>query len=438
MKNTLTILSIILTYGMIVHGQVKQTKIKKGKLENGMYALFETSKGTILCQLEFEKTPMTVANFVGLAEDKKFTVYDTITFEKPFYDGLKFHRVIPDFMIQGGDPLGTGGGNPGYKFFDETREDLTHAGAGILSMANSDPRNSKAPFSNGGKTNGSQFFITHKETPWLDGLHTVFGHVLMGQNIVDSIAQGDTMYHVKIIRKGKAAKKFNATSAFNDGVNAGQEKIIVSTLERAIAAGKEGNPLLQMSILENGLNANPNEKRIQNMLDSLSTEYANLKTREGYSEFIFNEVKKIAPEAMQTKSGLVYIIENEGQVEKGQQGSKMTVHYTGKFRASGEKFDSSHDRGEPMTFAYLQQRMIPGFEEGLKLLGKGGKATLYIPYFLAYGEAGRGSMMPPYSDLIFEIDMIELEVSPAPPKDVQIHEHHEGDGHDHSHDGHNH
>ena len=244
MKNILTILSVILTYGMIVHGQVEQTKIKKGKLENGMYAVFETSKGTILCQLEFEKTPMTVANFVGLAEDKKFTVYDTITFEEPFYDGLKFHRVIPDFMIQGGDPLGTGGGNPGYKFFDETREDLTHAGAGILSMANSDPRNSKAPFSNGGKTNGSQFFITHKETPWLDGLHTVFGHVLMGQNIVDSIAQGDTMYHVKIIRKGKAAKKFNATSAFNDGVIAGQEKIILSTLERAIDAGKEGNPCL--------------------------------------------------------------------------------------------------------------------------------------------------------------------------------------------------
>lgn len=397
-----------------------------GDLENGLYAKMTTSKGELLLKLYSEETPITVASFVSLAEGNSKRVSDNYS-NQPYYDGTQFHRVINEFMIQGGDPTATGQGGPGYRFKDEFVDSLRHDSKGVLSMANS------GPF-----TNGSQFFITHKETPWLDGLHTVFGHVLMGQNIVDSIAQGDTMYHVKIIRKGKAAKKFNATSAFNDGVNAGQEKIIVSTLERAIAAGKEGNPLLQLSILENGLNANPNEKRIQNMLDSLSTEYANLKTREGYSEFIFNEVKKVVPEAMQTKSGLVYIIDNEGQIEKGQQGSKMTVHYTGKFRASGEKFDSSHDRGEPMTFAYLQQRMIPGFEEGLKLLGKGGKATLYIPYFLAYGEAGRGSMMPPYSDLIFEIDMVELEVSPAPPKDVQIHEHHEGDGHDHSHDGHNH
>lgn len=438
MKNILTILTLTLTFGMIAHGQVEQTKIKKGKLEKGMYAVFETSKGTILCQLEFEKTPMTVANFVGLAEGKKFAAYDTITFDKPFYDGLIFHRVINDFMVQGGDPLGTGGGNPGYKFFDETREDLTHSGAGILSMANSDPRNSKAPYSNGGKTNGSQFFITHKETPWLDGLHTVFGHVIQGQDVVNAIAQGDTMYHVKIIRKGKDAKKFNTTNAFNEGVKAGEEKIITNTLERAATAGKQGSPLLQMNILENGLNANPGEPRMKNMLDSLSKLYANLKTKEGYSKFMFEEVKKNAPNAKQMPSGLVYDITNEGDAEKGKSGSKMSVHYTGTFRGSGEKFDSSHDRGQPMTFAYLQQRMIPGFEEGLKMLGKGGKATFYIPYFLAYGEAGRGSMMPPYSDLVFEIEMVDLEVSPAPPQDIQKHEHHEGDGHDHSHDGHNH
>lgn len=438
MKRLFTALTLSILASSATLGQVEQTKIKKKDLEKGMYAVLETSKGTILCQLEFEKTPMTVANFVGLAEGKGFTAYDTISFNEPYYDGLTFHRVINDFMIQGGDPTGTGGGSPGYKFFDETREDLKHTGPGILSMANSDPRNSKAPFSNEGKTNGSQFFITHKETAWLDGLHTVFGHVIQGQDVVNAITQGDTMYHVKIIRHGKDAKKFNTTEVFNAGVTAGEEKIIENTLNAAKEAGEQGNPLLQMNILERGLANNPNEERIKNALDSLNNAYSSLKTRDGYKTFMFEEVKKVAPSAQQTPSGLVYVISNEGEGEKGKQGSKMTVHYTGTFRSSGEKFDSSHDRGQPMTFNYLQQRMIPGFEEGLKMLGKGGKATLYIPYFLAYGEAGRGSMMPPYSDLIFEIEMVDLEVSPAPQKEIQQHEHHDGDGHDHSHDGHQH
>lgn len=438
MKRLFTALTLSILASSATFGQVEQTKIKKKDLEKGMYAVLETSKGTILCQLEFEKTPMTVANFVGLAEGKGFTAYDTISFNEPYYDGLTFHRVINDFMIQGGDPTGTGGGSPGYKFFDETREDLKHTGPGILSMANSDPRNSKAPFSNEGKTNGSQFFITHKETAWLDGLHTVFGHVIQGQDVVNAITQGDTMYHVKIIRHGKDAKKFNTTEVFNAGVTAGEEKIIENTLNAAKEAGEQGNPLLQMNILEKGLANNPNEERIKNALDSLNNAYSSLKTRDGYKTFMFEEVKKAAPSAQQTPSGLVYVISNEGEGEKGKQGSKMTVHYTGTFRSSGEKFDSSHDRGQPMTFNYLQQRMIPGFEEGLKMLGKGGKATLYIPYFLAYGEAGRGSMMPPYSDLIFEIEMVDLEVSPAPQKEIQQHEHHDGDGHDHSHDGHQH
>lgn len=432
MNRLFSILTMTLLVGLTGFGQVKQTKIKKGKLEDGMYAVFETSKGTILCQLEFEKTPMTVANFVGLAEGD-FTAYDTINFKSPYYDGLTFHRVINDFMVQGGDPTGTGGGSPGYKFFDETREDLIHSGSGILSMANSDPRNSKAPFSNMGKTNGSQFFITHKETPWLDGLHTVFGHVVEGQDIVNAIAQGDTMFHVKIIRKGKAAKKFNATAEFKAGLNNAEEKIVNNILDEAKMAGEQNNPLGQIHILRQGLQSKPNEARIKNMLDSLTTVHKDLLTTDGYKKFLFDEVKKIAPNAQQTPSGLVYVINEEGGSDKGIKGSKMTVHYTGKFRGSGEKFDSSHDRGQPMTFSYLEQRMIPGFEEGLKMIGKGGKATFYIPYFLAYGEAGRGAMMPPYSDLIFEIDMVDLDKTPAPPEEIQIHEHHEGDGHDHQH-----
>jgi len=178
-------------------------KEKKKKLEPGLYALLQTSKGEILLQLEFEKTPLTVANFVGLAEGKipnKAKPDGT-----PFYDGMKFHRVIKDFMIQGGDPNGNGSGGPGYSFKDECRDDLKHTGPGILSMANAGPG-----------TNGSQFFITHKETAWLNGKHTIFGHVVEGQDVVNAIAQNDIIEKVKIIRKGKAAKKFKALKTFNE------------------------------------------------------------------------------------------------------------------------------------------------------------------------------------------------------------------------------
>ncbi len=186
------------------------------KLADGLYAEFDTSKGKIVCQLEFEKSPLTVANFVGLAEGTKHYSTDGSApkkQDKPFYDGLTFHRVIPNFMIQGGDPQGSGAGGPGYKFKDETRADLKHGGPGILSMANSDPQGSKAPFSNKGSSNGSQFFITHKETAWLDGLHTVFGHVVEGQDIVNKIAIGDKINSVKILRVGEKAKAFKGDQA---------------------------------------------------------------------------------------------------------------------------------------------------------------------------------------------------------------------------------
>lgn len=174
------------------------------KLPDGLYARLRTSKGDILCRLEFKKTPLTVCNFVGLAEGK----LDTKTRRgQRYYDGLKFHRVIADFMIQGGCPLGTGTGGPGYQFPDEITRELRHSKPGTLSMANAGPG-----------TNGSQFFITHKATPWLDGKHTVFGNVIEGQDVVNAVRQGDVINSVEIIRVGKEAEAFTADQAMFDAL----------------------------------------------------------------------------------------------------------------------------------------------------------------------------------------------------------------------------
>ena len=377
-KILLTLLSFTVLTTAFAADKTEDKKPKKPKLEAGIYAEFTTTKGVILVQLDFDKVPMTVANFVGLAEGK-FTVDDSIKYTEPFFDGLKFHRVIADFMIQGGDPQGTGSGGPKHRFHDEFDASLKHSGPGILSMANSGPN-----------TNGSQFFITHKETPWLDNKHSVFGHVIAGQDVVNAIEQNDVMTAVKIIRVGKIAKKWNASTQFAS---------------------------VRSKILEEEARKNAEYEKIAAM------------TPEEYSEFMYQEVLKTSPNAQKSNSGLVYVIENEGEGRKAIKGVGLSVHYRGTFRADGAQFDASYDRGQPMNFTYLEQRMIPGFEEGLAMLAKGGKAKLIIPYYAAYGPQGRPGAIPPYADLVFDIEIVDM----TPPKPVQEHEHHEGDGHDHDH-----
>jgi FKBP-type peptidyl-prolyl cis-trans isomerase len=325
--------------------KVKLTKMDKeflSKQPDGMYAKFETSKGDIYTSLEFKKTPMTVANFVGLAEG---SIKNTAKAEGvPYYDSLKFHRVIPNFMIQGGCPLGTGTGDPGYKFGDEFDETLKHTGPGILSMANAGPG-----------TNGSQFFITHVKTDWLDGKHTVFGHVVTGQSVVDSIKGNDVLKHLVILRKGKEAEAFDAPKVFE--------------FEKANAGAK----------------AEAKAKAEKEKMDKVLNEtYATAKT---------------------TPSGLRYIIEKEGEGVAPTATSQVTVHYTG-YLLNGSKFDSSVDRGQPATFGLNQ--VIKGWTEGLQLLKPGGKAKLIIPAELGYGANGYPPVIPPNSWLVFDVELIKV------------------------------
>ncbi len=334
-------------------------------LADGIYAKFTTNRGEILVKLYADEVPMTVANFVGLAEGN-FVMGDK-KFDKPFYDGLKFHRVISklngdqgDFMIQGGDPEGTGAGGPGYSFPDEFVDTLKHSTPGYLSMANSGPA-----------TNGSQFFITLVPTPWLDGKHTIFGKVIKGQEVVNTTLANDVIEKLEIVRIGKKYTKANwdATQKFNEKY---------ASFKKA-----EDEELARL-------------------------EKIGAMSKDDYKKYSYEQALKLYPKAKQTASGLSYVILNEGTGPKVQAGNQLKVHYTGKF-LDGKVFDSSIPRGEPMEFTYKTQSMIPGFEEGLSLLGKGGKAIIVIPYYDAYGPMGRPGAIPAYADLIFEIEIVDVQ-----------------------------
>nr|WP_297308357.1 peptidylprolyl isomerase [uncultured Flavobacterium sp.] len=334
------------------------------KLEDGMYANLETSKGNIIVQLEYQKTPMTVANFVSLAEGTNTSV-DKKYQNKKYYDGLKFHRVISDFMIQGGDPQGNGSGGPGYKFPDEIVPELKHDKPGILSMANAGPA-----------TNGSQFFITHVPTPHLDGKHTVFGHVIEGQDVVNSIAQNDEIKSVKIIRQGKEAKKFNAN------------KVFINTQE-----------------------------------DIKKKEIENAKKTEIATKENLERINNAREKAIILPNGVAIYVFKKGDGKKPSQGEEVLVNYAGFFKDGSlfdtgieeiatkfNKFDLKRKAAngyEPFPFNYGSKTgLIQGFIEGIENLNYGDQALIFIPSNLAYGERGAGNRIPPNTDLIFEIHLI--------------------------------
>lgn len=366
----------------------KATPAKKPVVASvdGIFATFETTKGRIVVALEYKKTPITVANFISLAEGTNKFV-DAKYAGKPFYNGLKFHRVIADFMIQGGDPLGNGSGDPGYKFKDEFDPSLKHISGGILSMANSGPA-----------TNGSQFFITHKETPWLDGRHTVFGHVTSGMDVVNAIAQDDVIMEVKISRKGEEAKKFDAPKVFADyyGSKAGDDK-----KQAAIEAEKRQ---AQMA-------AEAETKKAYDL------QYGPVKTKKAA------ELAKIKATATKTPSGLQYAIVKKGTGVKPDESSTILVHYAG-YLEDGSLFDSSYEDVNKTYGKFDQNRatsngyqpfpfqlsnkggLIPGFLEGLNLMNLNDKATLFIPAELAYGAKGAGNIIPPNSNIIFEVELL--------------------------------
>ncbi|WP_313578389.1 peptidylprolyl isomerase [Chishuiella sp.] len=358
MKKILLILTVITTLiscGVKIPKSMSKEEFKN--LEEGLYAKMTTNHGAMTIKLYEEEAPMTVANFVGLAEGKKENKAKAKGV--PFYDGIIFHRVIKDFMIQGGDPDGRGTGGPGYDFEDEFDPSLKHDKKGVLSMANSGPA-----------TNGSQFFITEVPTPWLDNRHTIFGQVIEGLDVVDSIAAVEktrddkpvvpvVIEKVEIARKGDKYKNYDGAKAFDDAkANHAKKQAELEAKEKA-------------------------EK---------DAEIARQKELEAKAEV--------------TPSGLKYVIIEEGKGEKPVHGDAIKVHYSLRLN-DGEKLDSSYDRNQPLDVTVGVTGLIQGWMEALTMFNKGTKVFLIIPSQLGYGAQGAGGVIPPNATLYFDMEVLD-------------------------------
>lgn len=369
---------------------VSCTPEKYKNLPEGMYAEIQTNKGNILLKLYAENVPMTVANFVSLAEGTSTRVTDSLKGKK-YYDGLTFHRVVPNFIIQGGDPLANGRGRPGYVFGDEFPKDengnliYTHNDAGILSMTNSGP-----------DSNGSQFFITHRAIPHLDGKHSVFGKTVVNSSelksikekfkdslaivkaidsvrmfVVNKIQQNDTIRAVKIVRIGSKANSFDEEEVFN-------EEIIKFNASKADKEKREKAE---------------EEKRYSKYLEDKK---------------VFQQDMGIS-KAIKTDSGLQFLLlKSNSKGKKVPTDKPVKAHFT-LYTADGKKIQSTKDSGKPFVFQLNDEKrpMITGFKEGAALMRKGETARLFIPYYIGFGEAKYGPF-PAKSDLVFEIEILEI------------------------------
>ncbi|MFM2265708.1 MAG: hypothetical protein RLZ77_1128 [Bacteroidota bacterium] len=366
------------------------------KSQDGIFVEFETAKGKIVVQLEYQKAPITVANFVALVEGNHPNVSDEKLKGKPFYNGLKFHRVIKDFMIQGGDPAGNGSGGPGYSFKDEIVPEFKFDKGGILAMANSGPA-----------TNGSQFFITHKETPWLTGKHTIFGYVTVGQDVVNAIVQDDLMTKVSIVRKGAAAKAFNAVKTFSDYFANKAEDDKKMAEEQAAAKAKQAEEQAAAKRLYDEKMAPVKAKKVAYLTEMRAA-------------------------ATASATGLAYKTLIPGTGVKPTDGTTVYIHYAG-YLEDGSLFDSSitevvreyerYDENrasqngyQPFPFQYgKKDGLIPGFLEGIGNMTFNEKAIFFIPANLGYGERGAGGVIPPNANIIFEVQLFEAAPAGSGP-----------------------
>jgi len=349
-------------------------------LDDGLYAEFNTSMGTMLIKLSYEKTPVTVANFVALAEGNHPKVDNDFKGLK-YYNGIIFHRVIDNFMIQGGDPKGDGTGGPGYKFLDEFHETLKHDKPGVLSMANSGPG-----------TNGSQFFITEVPTPHLDFKHSVFGHVVRGIDVQDAISNVETsvgnrpikdvlINTVNIIRIGNDAKQFDAVKTWNEM----EPKLFIT---QQIEEEKKMRKIDSFAKIEREKNLNFKSK-----------------------------AKKI-------KSGLEIFYIKKGKGIKPKKGDEISFYYEGYLASNGLLFGTNRReimqnygmysaeeeaKGwyEPSKVIFSNEmQLIEGFKQVLMMMNVGDKIYAYIPSKMAYKDRAMGNRIPPNSDLEFIIELV--------------------------------